>query len=483
MLINHENHDLTKYAGGFEESPLGSLSPQAQIGIVGGFVGVFGLATLDALLFGIGGELALLPEIGAIGAVVLGAKYYLKKKNINFMEYLKSLNWDALLPGYEPPTVEGTIVEEVPAQDAPRSSDHRIVDLGDCLQLDIDDLIGKAIFIFGIRRSGKTTLGVRIAEELGRFNVPMFIPDLKGDWLSCKDTLPNASIIGADTLTRENAKDIGKSILGDRRQLIIDIASFDDMNDAGYILAEMIDGLFAWERAHPDRRIPVAVFLDEAQSYLPQDMSQSIIPDKDIRNRLLSRYARVTAVGGSLGLFPIGLSQRIGQTNKQIMAQSELLFLLKQRNHNDLDLYEKFITILTPQEVLGLGKGQGVFVAEDGSETLVQFHRRRSDDSRSRTPKIGDLEAATDEQPGRDEKIVEDEEDYLEEDFIEEEDEIEELSERERQYSQVLDCWARNIRSIRSIMPEMGLNFNQTRELLEEMDDQGLIAWRKNGGV
>lgn len=57
------------------------------------------------------------------------------------------------------------------------------------------------------------------------------------------------------------------------------------------------------------------------------------------------------------------------------------------------------------------------------------------------------------------------------------------LSEREQQYAQVLDCWSRGIRSIRPMMEQLGLNFNQTRELMEEMDDQGLIPWRKNGGV
>jgi hypothetical protein len=62
-------------------------------------------------------------------------------------------------------------------------------------------------------------------------------------------------------------------------------------------------------------------------------------------------------------------------------------------------------------------------------------------------------------------------------------DEEELLTEREQQYEQVLGCWSKNIRSIRPMMPELGLNFNQTRELMEEMDDQGLIPWRKNGSM
>src|SRR2546429_3275989 len=76
-----------------------------------------------------------------------------------------------------------TVVTEEQQED-----NDRMVDLAPALQLDIDDIAGKSIFICGIRRSGKTTIGVCIAEELGRFNIPMFIPDLKGDWLSCVKT-------------------------------------------------------------------------------------------------------------------------------------------------------------------------------------------------------------------------------------------------------------------------------------------------------
>src|ERR1700726_3397067 len=112
----HNNNELEKYdySGGFGTSPLGSLSTGAQVGLVGSFVGVFGLAMGDALL-GIG-EWAVLPEVAACAITYLGVRYYLKRNSIDLVAQFKNLNWDALLPGYEPPVVEGSIEVEEGAQ-------------------------------------------------------------------------------------------------------------------------------------------------------------------------------------------------------------------------------------------------------------------------------------------------------------------------------------------------------------------------------
>ena len=58
----------------------------------------------------------------------------------------------------------------------------------------MNDIASKAIFVAGIRRSGKTTLGTRLAEELSTHYIPMFIPDLEGDWLSAAELFPMGKI-------------------------------------------------------------------------------------------------------------------------------------------------------------------------------------------------------------------------------------------------------------------------------------------------
>jgi len=67
----------------------------------------------------------------------------------------------------------------------------------------------------------------------------------------------------------------------------------------------------------------------------------------------------------------------------------------------------------------------------------------------------------------------------LDEELEDEQDE--ELDEREQLYMRALDAWKNNARSIRKIQDALDLNFNEARELLEEMDKLGLIAWQRKG--
>jgi hypothetical protein len=286
-------------------------------------------------------------------------------------------------PGGEP---KNEPFYEIVEEEQEDSSDRMVV-LADKLKLDINDIAGKAIFICGIRRSGKTTLGVRIAEEMGKFNVPMFIPDLKGDWLSCVKTLPNAVILGKGEATEKNAKAHGYAICEEGIQIILDVTSYDDMNEVAKVIASAIDGVFLWERKHPEDRSPCAIFLDEAQSYLPQNVNDSIIPDATARDIMMNAYMRVIAIGGSLGLFPVILTQRIAQTNNKIIGQPELLFLFKQSMDNDFNRYKNFTNVSTDQ-IRGLKQGQGIFVDIEGKSTIHQFHKRTSSDAMSKTPRV-----------------------------------------------------------------------------------------------
>lgn len=278
---------------------------------------------------------------------------------------------------------EEDVIPMGPAKGNPRD---RMVDLASDLQLDIDDIAGKAIFVCGIRRSGKTTLGVRIAEQLGRFDIPMFIPDLKGDWLSCAKTLPNAIILGQGEATEKNAKAHGYAICEEGIQIILDITTYDDMNEVAVVIANVIDGIFLWERKHPQDRHLCAVFLDEAQSFLPQDVKDSIISDPEARDAMQNAYMRALAIGGSLGLFPVILTQRIAQTSNKVIGQPELMFLFKQTLDNDLKRYQNFTRISTDQ-VRALKQGQGIFVDIEGKSSIHKFHKRTSSDAMSATPR------------------------------------------------------------------------------------------------
>ena len=572
----NDRDDDKKTGLGLESSMLMNLSPHAQAGIAGTFIGIPTLAIVDAML-GLG-EWTILPECLGVAGIALAGGYILKKNNINLKDQFQDLNWGALLGVPEqqkdeqeeetsPPakTVPAAVEETkrspqtdleaarraivppcrhsmplspamlqstpsaqpaqlapLPVQNVPSVPTNRTVDLGDTLQLDIDDIVGKAIFVCGIRRSGKTTLGAKLAEEMGRFLIPMLIPDIKRDYLSLADHLPRALVITQRNIPYEPkdekkgqvsaARRMGKAIFEEGYQLILDMASYDSVDDACGVLCEMIAGLFEWARQHPESKRPCEGFLDEAQSFLPQE-GGSIIGDPAIYKLMLSTYKQLLAVGGSLGLNPVILTQRIAQVNKVIIGQPELLFLLKQTMDVDLERYKGF-TPIDPKVIRGFRKGQGIFVDYEGESHIVQFHNRASDGSMSASPRASAVlkpltkpvtrenfpyasELAVQSEPFETRVLEESEYEFEDDEWDiyrkpfasarRDTDEIpvakpvktDRVPAAPAKYQKELAAWKAGNQSVRSFAKAMEMKETAAYRLLQDMEKRGLIQMKK----
>lgn len=273
------------------------------------------------------------------------------------------------------------------------------LDLSPDLRLALREIIGKSIFIAGQRRSGKTTLGALLAEQMGDQYIPLFIPDREGDYLSVYEHLPRGVIAGAPgsyddqpdinfwAVTLEDADILGFQILYEGMQVILDLNTFE-LDEGFAIVNRVIKGLFEFARQYPKRLCPVEVFLDEAQKYLPQDLSASAIHDPAIVAELLDSYKDLSGTGGKRGLTPVILSQRFAETNNKIMAQSEVRFILRQTHDTDLDRCMKYVEkgVATREQIHAFAKGQGIYIGDDGTNIITHFNKRRSDGSRSHTP-------------------------------------------------------------------------------------------------
>lgn len=273
------------------------------------------------------------------------------------------------------------------------------LDLAPDLRLAPGEIIGKSLFVAGQRRSGKTTLGALLAEQMGDQYIPLFIPDREGDYLSVYEHLPRGVIAGAPgsyddqpnvtfwAVTLEDADVLGFQILYEGMQVILDLNTFE-LEEGFAIVNGVIKGLFAFARQYPDQLCPVEVYLDEAQRYLPQDLSTSWIKDAAIRDELLDLYRDLLTTGGKRGLTPVILSQRFAETNNKIMAQAELRFILRQTHDTDLDRCMKYVGkgSATREQIQAFAKGEGVFISDDGTQLVTRFNTRRSDGSRSHTP-------------------------------------------------------------------------------------------------
>lgn len=352
------------------------------------------------------------------------------------------------------------------------------------LRLDRSEIIAKSIFVVGQRRSGKTTLAALLAEQIGACNVPMFIPDSEGDLLSVYELLPRGVIAAAPgsrwedskganvwIVTPEDADVLGFQILYEGMQVILDMNTFED-DEAWQVVIGVIDGLFEFAKQYPDQLCPVEVFLDEAQKYLPQDLNTSAIRDADIRDDLLDRYRDVIATGGKRGITPVILTQRFAETNNKIMAQSELRFILRQTQDNDLARCVKYVRseTATAQQIASFTKGQGVFVGEDGTQLVTTFNQRKSDGSRSGTPGVEAVERfahtpLTFQRPATR--------------SVRHEEEPRTLAPRPAPRQKVdslvvrgADAWMAGQQSIDKLAYALGLNFNQARQLKPKVLDE-----------
>ncbi|GAC1359931.1 MAG: hypothetical protein NVSMB38_43760 [Ktedonobacteraceae bacterium] len=377
-------------------------------------------------------------------------------------------------------------------------AENGVVDLADDLQIDIDELVGKAKCVVGMRRSGKTTLGARIAEEMGRFYVPMFIPDLEGDYLSLADgALPRCVVAGhpdsydpkARSLfaptTAENAFDLGYDVLENGLQLLLNMESYETVDEACRIVVEIIEGIFAWVKANPTKRCPCEIYLDEAQRFLPEQLGDSIIKDKDILQDMLNVYMDIIAVGGKRGLTPTILTQRFAQVNKKIMAQSEVIFLMRQTMDNDLKRCMEYVkkSTATVEEISMFERGQGIYIGTDGTQFVTTFKKRRSDGNRSHSPKAAmAMRYAQMPRP----QVVNSNASQLKRtpmpDIPEKETSVP-VRKAEDKNGKAIAIWEslmeRNEAKLRPFAEAMELKETKAYELLTELADAGLIEWER----
>lgn len=267
-----------------------------------------------------------------------------------------------------------------------------------------NEIVAKAVAIIAQRRSGKTTLAARLAEQLGDQDVPLFIPNSEGDLGSLYERLPRSVIAAApDTyqqedvrlweVTPEYAEELGFQIMQEGYQVILEMDTFESMNDAWQVVIGVIDGMQEFSRQYPGERCPAAVFLDEAQKYLPEQINASAIDDRETRDGLLQAYGHLLSSGGKRGVAPVIVTQRIAETNNRIIAQAEIRFILRQTHDTDLKRCMKYVReeIATPEQIRAFAKGEGIYIADDDTQILTRFYQRESDGSRSATPQVEDV--------------------------------------------------------------------------------------------
>lgn len=174
-----------------------------------------------------------------------------------------------------------------------RSKQHKkLLVLSPDYQPHTNHVLGHCILCVGQRGTGKSNVAARLIEQIGQHPIPMSIFDYKMDYVTLPTVLERCLIAGSgawkekDTyadngyweLDRDNAEDAGYTILANGVQMVFQVISYENINQAAEVMLGIIKGMFAWAQEQPaGKRIPALIVLDEAQQFLPQNQGISQI--------------------------------------------------------------------------------------------------------------------------------------------------------------------------------------------------------------
>ena len=226
--------------------------------------------------------------------------------------------------------------------------------LSDTYQPSIDSMLGQTLLFCGIRRSGKSNGMAVVAEEQARYYVPLVIGDTEDEYGPLADHryMPRGVMAGSMDLLEavhlsnfiaidlNGAYEFGKTVLSDALQVVLNLKSFADDDEAAMIMCEIIAGMNDWESSLPNsQRVPCMFMLDEANKWLPQNERESYV-SKDVLTELQKAFfGTMVRRGGKRGLGLALTTQRIVELDKRAL-QSTWKFLFRQTEQVDIERYK-----------------------------------------------------------------------------------------------------------------------------------------------
>lgn len=406
----------------------------------------------------------------------------------------------------------------------------------------INSLFGQGLIASAVQGSGKSTLCGLLIEQAGKCGVPTIIFDHKGEYATVLELPFVNGLLAGDAslyertklpflaLDASNADELVATTMREQRQTVVHLASYGESWLAkAEIIAEVLKSLMRWsaqQREVGGVLIPCLVFQDEAQLYIPQNVN--LLPPEATKNRdvldaLSNAYFSLVSNGRSNGYTVCFATQSLTYIAKWAIKSCQIKVFMRHAEKNDLDMCETIINprVATREQIESFPKGVGVVFGFTPQPMVVKFDRKQSRDE-SETPGIERLRAAqqrtfakqspvartvTQEPTTKPELTLDDllklirlmpdvdPEDSRYSSHYEEEEEyyerpvkvirMPELPKRQEvpaKYARAFSAWNAGHKSIRKMMNELNIKFNEARELIEEMHEKGLIDKYDKGG-
>lgn len=208
------------------------------------------------------------------------------------------------------------------------------------------ECVTQTIGIVAKKRSGKSYLARRLAEQLHKAGQQVVIVDPKGDWwgiLSAADGkgpgLPIV-IIGGERghvpLESSGGEVVAKLVVEERVSALLDL-SLLRKHEVATFMAVFLEQLYRL-KAHERFRTPVMLLVDEADAIAPQKP----MPNEA---RMLGAAEDIVRRGGQRGIGCAMITQRTAVLNKNILTQCQVLIALRTISPQDLAAMNAWIDV------------------------------------------------------------------------------------------------------------------------------------------
>lgn len=259
------------------------------------------------------------------------------------------------------------------------------IELSEDLSVDAVDYASRANAILGIRDSGKTYTGTKIAEQLFDAGIPFFAFDPIGRWRFLRSPgkggagfpVVVAGGVAPDLpLTPENAPELVRAAMRSGVSMVIDLYSIG-LSKAAWraIVRNSIDTILYEGDGHGQRH----VFLEEAAEFIPQHVRDG---------NTYAAVEKLARMGGNVGVGVTLINQRAEEVNKAVLELCDNLLLHRQRGKNSLLSLRKWLeagNVSPPREITDtladLPTGQcWAWFKDVGRPRLIKIARKRSFD-------------------------------------------------------------------------------------------------------
>jgi len=203
------------------------------------------------------------------------------------------------------------------------------------------------------RGAGKTYNAAILAEEMLKNNVPIVVIDGMGTWWGLRvnanqkgNGLPIVVFGGTHAdipLNPLKAKDIAKAVVETNISIVLDISEFSK-GESRRIVQQFIDELYKINRVERH------VFIEEADLWAPQ---KTIQPEQALCLGAMDNFVRR---GGNHNLGCSLITQRSAVLNKDLLTQSDCLFILRTLAPQDKKAIQSWVEEQTDEERSKLNK-------------------------------------------------------------------------------------------------------------------------------